>query len=69
MGNSLKKVKPGDPLRITAKAWNEFIDAAELVKSLRHSLGNTGGKPGRLYFSCLLSRHLPGQQPTGRRKL
>ncbi len=40
----MKKVNPGDPLRITAKAWNEFVDAAEFVKSLRHGLANTGGR-------------------------
>ncbi len=40
----MEKVKPGDPLRITAKAWNEFVDAAEFVKSLRHGLANAGGR-------------------------
>ena len=28
MGDTLKKVKPGDPLAIPAEAFNTFIDAA-----------------------------------------
>ena len=60
----MKKVKPGDPLRITAKAWNEFVDPAEFVKSLRFRLRR---RLSDLSFLTPLSG-LPSRQPEAGRK-
>ncbi|HUW33118.1 MAG TPA: hypothetical protein VM223_16035 [Planctomycetota bacterium] len=41
MGDSLKKVQPGQPIRIPAAAYNAFIDAALDYRQRQRSAGNT----------------------------
>ena len=37
---TLSKRQPGQPLRIPAKAYNAFVDAAEAAKHARHDIGS-----------------------------
>lgn len=42
MAEALQKVKPGDPLRIPAAAFNAFVDAAEDFKRRTRDIGRRG---------------------------
>ncbi|MGH9896441.1 MAG: hypothetical protein ACREA0_31480, partial [bacterium] len=44
-GDSLRKVKSGDPLNIPASAYNAFVDAAVDLRQRQH---NAAGDPQRL---------------------
>ena len=46
MGDSLKKVKSGDPLKIPAATFNTFVDSAR--DHLQHQHG-TGGRPTQAF--------------------
>jgi len=47
MGDSLKKVQPGDPLAVPAAAWNAFVEAAEAHRRGGHDLGGAAKTAGR----------------------
>ncbi len=40
-GDNLKTVRPGDPLRIPARAYNSFVDAVRAQQERRHLFGRT----------------------------
>jgi len=44
-GDALKKVRPGDPLRIPAAAYNRFIDAARALQGPAIKPGTRGSNP------------------------
>jgi len=43
MGDALKKVQAGQPLAISAEAFNSFIDAARAVRANRHDVAQDPG--------------------------
>jgi len=45
MSDAMKKVQPGQPLKIPARAYNEFVDAANDLRARQQSLG--GGRVAR----------------------
>jgi len=45
-GDTLKKVQPGDPLRIPAAAYNAFIDAVEKLKASDEAGAHAGAHAG-----------------------
>jgi hypothetical protein len=40
-GDALRKVRPGDPLRVPAQAWNAIVDAVRAQRESRHTFGRT----------------------------
>ncbi len=42
MGDTLKKVQPGDPLVIPAQTFNTFVDAAKDFLRRQHHQGQAG---------------------------
>jgi hypothetical protein len=44
-GNHLRKVRTGDPLRIPARAYNAFVDAAQLAQRLNADAGHDQALP------------------------
>ncbi len=47
MGDTMKKVKPGDPLSIPAATFNTFVDAARDYLQRRHGQGQQATPSGR----------------------
>ncbi len=52
MGDTLKKVKPGDPLVIPAATFNTFVDAARDYLQRRHCQSQQGTPSGR--HNCII---------------
>jgi len=52
MGDTLKKVKPGDPLAIPAATFNTFVDSARDYLQRRHSQRQQGTPSGR--HNCII---------------
>jgi hypothetical protein len=52
MGDTLKKVKPGDPLVIPAAAYNTFVDAAREFLARQHRQAQAGTPSGR--HNCII---------------
>ena len=59
MGDTLKKVRAGDPLRIPTAAYNLFVDAARDFQRRAHGLGQ-GSMP-----SFRQATVVPGHRVTG----
>ena len=52
MGDTLKKVKPGDPLVIPAAAYNTFVDAAREFLARQHRQAQAGTPSGQ--HNCII---------------
>jgi len=60
-GDDLKKVRPGDPLRIPAATYNRFIETARAQQEGRRLFGRTPGSAAR--SACIApARNTSGEQ-------
>jgi hypothetical protein len=62
MGDTLKRVKPGDPLAIPAATFNTFVDAAQDFLRRQRGIGRTpvADKPS---FETVLLKNASGADP------
>ena len=60
MGDDLKKVRRGEPLRIPARAYNSFIDAARAQRESAHVFTRMPG-PGDLPGGTVMAFNAAGE--------
>ena len=57
MSGDLHKVRTGEPLRIPARAYNAFVDAAHLARRID---ADTGARDGEIWFELEAVVDVPG---------